>query len=244
MTADVAWGDPPEVGERKWAGFHVADLLLVASLGFVALSFVLGVISYFIGPEGVETSPAALWFGVSVNFVVFAALPMAWVAVTVHGGWEGVRRYLGMHGGFGEAAIGAGMGVVLVIVLGGLALVLEQLGWTPESAPIEDLLRNVTWPLAIAFSAVAGFGEEVLFRGILQRWLGWWGQGLVFGALHFANAGLFAFLVVGSIGLLFGYLRHRGFSLWTLIVAHFVYDFILLAAVILFPEAATGGTAL
>jgi membrane protease YdiL (CAAX protease family) len=233
--------DETLIGTRKQSGFAWADIFLIASLGFVALSFVSGVIEYFAGSGDVELTESALWLGVSLNFVIFAVLPSAWVSLTIHGGWPGFKRYLGLSGGWAEAGMGLGLGVVLVMVFGGAAYLLESLGWGPENAPINALLENITWPLAIAFSVVAGVGEEILFRGILQKWLRWWGQGVLFGALHFANAGLFAFVLVGSIGLLFGYLRHRGISLWTLIIAHAVYNIILLSVTIAFPETAGQG---
>ncbi len=230
------------LGQRKSRGFLAGDLLLILCLGLLAVNSVLGAIAYFGEPADVEVSTQTLWVGVTFNFFLFIALPVAWTLITVHGGWRGARRYLGMTGGLSDAAMGLGLGVVLVMVLGGLAYGIDALGWGPENAPITEILKNITWPLAIVISLVAGFGEEVLFRGILQRWLKWWGQGILFGALHFANAGLLAFALVGTIGLLFGYMRHRGFSLWTLIVAHFVYDIILLSVALAFPEAA-GGTA-
>ncbi len=241
MSEVVTWSQGPAVGERKRSGFMAWDLLLVVSLGLLLANFITALALGSDGESSGDTDPIFLWVGVGFNFLIFAIIPLAWAFSTIEGGWVGVRKFLGMKGGLSELGIGAGLGVVMVMVLGGLALLADRYGLVPESAPITDLLSGITWPLAIAFSFVAGFGEEILFRGVLQRWLQWWGQGIVFGLLHYTNAGWFAVIAVGIVGLFFGYLRHRGVSLWTLISAHFVYDIILIGAAILAPEDAIGG---
>lgn len=241
MSDVIAWTQGPAIGERKQSGFMVADLLLVVSLGLLASNFILSLVLAPAADGSGEAGSGALWVGVVFNLFIFAIIPLMWALLTIEGGWRGVAKYLGMKGGLQQVGMGAGLGVVMVLVLGGLALLADRFGLVPESPPIEDLLKNITWPLAIAFSLVAGFGEEILFRGVLQKWLRWWGQGLVFGALHYTNAGWFAVIAVGLVGLLFGYLRHRGVSLWLLIGAHFTYDIILIGASILAPEDAFGG---
>lgn len=231
----------------------VGDIFLGIDLAYLGLT-VLGSIALlaFIlatgndGGGGGSTAPSgvdeATWtrfllWGTNIhNLIVFGAVPLAWVAMTHFGGWEGVRRVLGLHGGWKQVGIGSAVGVGMVVVFGGIGILIEQLGLAPEDAAIEDLLSHITWPLVIVTSLVAGFAEEIMFRGVLQKWLRWWGQGLVFGLLHLGNAGIFSFAITAVIGLGFGYARHRGVSLWTLIAAHVVYDLILLSTVMVAPD--------
>jgi membrane protease YdiL (CAAX protease family) len=86
-----------------------------------------------------------------------------------------------------------------------------------------------------AISMLAGFAEELLFRGVIQAALGDWfspavglvGASLVFGLAHPISLSYFTLVTV--VGLYLG-----GIWLWTgnllvPIVAHAVYDFVVLA---------------
>jgi hypothetical protein len=98
---------------------------------------------------------------------------------------------------------------------------------------------------------LAGFGEELLFRGVLQRlfehWLdsrgcGWIGglcaSNVIFGLLHFLTA-TYAVLA-GLMGIYFGVLLDATHppSLVTAVVAHGLYDY--LAFLLLRRAARTG----
>ena len=81
-------------------------------------------------------------------------------------------------------------------------------------------------------SLVAGIGEEVLFRGVVQavlvRWTGsqlaaLLGAGILFGLVHSITR-TYA-LLAGVVGIYFGWLWMFTGSLLTPIVAHAVYDF-------------------
>lgn len=247
---------PTEPGQRRPGndGMRLAgDIFMGLNLGYLGLTVLGGIALYLFSlatdagasgnttPDGISESTwtqLLLWFTNIHNLVVFAVIPIAWVAMTHTGGWAGIRAVLGLHWSGRAAAIGVAIGIAMVVVFGGIAILLEQMGLVPDDAPIENVLSSLTWPLVIVTSLVAGFAEEIMFRGVLQKWLRWWGQGLVFGALHLGNAGLISFAVTAAIGVGFGYARHRGVSLWTLIVAHFVYDLILFSSVLLVPEAA------
>ncbi|MEZ4937474.1 MAG: CPBP family intramembrane glutamic endopeptidase [Crocinitomicaceae bacterium] len=82
----------------------------------------------------------------------------------------------------------------------------------------------------LAFST--GFGEEILFRGAIQGQLGIWLTSILFIAIHGylnpKNIGMFlfgVFLVLFSAFM--GYLFEQH-GIWSSIMAHFSYDFILL----------------
>ncbi|HUR25574.1 MAG TPA: CPBP family glutamic-type intramembrane protease [Candidatus Thermoplasmatota archaeon] len=100
---------------------------------------------------------------------------------------------------------------------------------------VQGILDNLSWPMALLVAAGAGIGEEIFFRGFLQRYLGVWGQAVLFGLAHATGGYLPQVAFALGMGLVFGYLIQRGWSLWTLMVAHFLYDFTLLALALVAP---------
>lgn len=114
---------------------------------------------------------------------------------------------------------------------------------------IEFLLsRNTTTDLLINLVVVAvfaGVGEELLFRGILQRLLirifksplaGIIVVAFVFSAIHFQ---FFGFLPRFILGIVLGLIYWYSGSLWPAIIAHFVYDAVAVIAVHFNPELLT-----
>ena len=94
-------------------------------------------------------------------------------------------------------------------------------------------LSDCTWYDLVLLAVVAGFGEELLFRGVLQPWLGrihpaagWIGTNLLFGLVHGVTP-LYAVLAA-----LFGvYLSWLGYGLAETnlarpIITHAAYDYI------------------
>jgi membrane protease YdiL (CAAX protease family) len=83
-------------------------------------------------------------------------------------------------------------------------------------------------------AALAGVGEELLFRGVLQTIVGWWTtpvvglviSGLLFGLAHALSKVYFSLATV--IGLYLGGLTWYFGDLVAPIVAHGVYDFVAL----------------
>jgi hypothetical protein len=87
-------------------------------------------------------------------------------------------------------------------------------------------------------SVLAGFGEEMLFRGLLQslftQWLGFW-FGVLIANLFFGLAHLItpAYAVIATLmGVYLGCLWVGSDNLLTPIVAHAVYDFLALVYVV------------
>lgn len=84
----------------------------------------------------------------------------------------------------------------------------------------------------VFISFCAGFGEELLFRGGIQPWLGVWLTALIFVALHgyldFRNKPIFVyglFMVLISSG--FGYITIE-IGIWSAAIAHMVIDIMLM----------------
>jgi len=147
-----------------------------------------------------------------------------------------------------------GLGIVIILVIAfmpfnGLVIQWNQGLIFPDTlAPIERWMRakedelgeltkyltTFTTPgqLILALFVIAvlpAIGEEVLFRGVLQRrftdWLGGnphvgiWLAAAVFSAIHMQFYGFFPRLLLGA---LFGYLYFWAGNLWVPILAHFI----------------------
>ncbi|MGE5894938.1 MAG: lysostaphin resistance A-like protein [bacterium] len=108
-------------------------------------------------------------------------------------------------------------------------------GKIPGLRSIRTLLRREVYSLfsgsrlpdLVIISLIAGFGEEMLFRGVIQGKLGIVAAALLFGLAHSITPAY----VVGAfcIGLYIGYLREAYDSLLVAIQLHFVYDLCALA---------------
>lgn len=96
---------------------------------------------------------------------------------------------------------------------------------------VRPLAAALSLPTAFFVSCLAGFGEELFFRGMLQTEFGIVFASVLFAVLHFGPA-IRSYLFIGSIYLLFGFyfgwlFRYTG-SLWPPIITHSVYDFVVL----------------
>lgn len=129
--------------------------------------------------------------------------------------------------------LGIGATVLLVVLLTLLALV--RPGWFHE---VEALVRPVIDTLfrsrgpgpIVAVCTLAGVGEELLFRGVLQAWFagltGAWPAvllaSLVFGLLHHLSRTYFVMAV--GIGVYLGALYQLSGNLLIPILVHALYD--------------------
>lgn len=119
---------------------------------------------------------------------------------------------------------------------------LYPVGWLRRVREITDdflrpLLRPLRWPDFVVMSALAGFGEELLFRGCAQPYLDQflpaWASilvvGVVFGLMHPITV---AYVVIAFfISLYFSWLLVWSDNLLVPMVAHGVYDFVALVGV-------------
>ncbi len=102
---------------------------------------------------------------------------------------------------------------------------------------ITDLLLNL-----ICVAGFAAVGEELLFRGLAQRllirmfkspWAGIIIAAILFSAFHFQ---FYGFIPRLALGILLGLVYWYSGSLWTSILAHFVYDAFLIILLYIYPE--------
>ncbi|MEP6699755.1 MAG: type II CAAX endopeptidase family protein [Bacteroidota bacterium] len=102
---------------------------------------------------------------------------------------------------------------------------------------IKDLIINI-----LCIAGLAAVGEELLFRGIAQRlfikifkspWVGIIIAAILFSAMHLQFYGFLPRFILGIfLGIIFWYSG----SLWTSIVAHFIYDATLIVLVYFNPS--------
>ena len=94
----------------------------------------------------------------------------------------------------------------------------------------------------IIVAVVPAIGEELLFRGVLQKvlvnWtknahLGIWVTAILFSALHMQFFGFFPRFL---LGVLFGYLFYWSNSLWLPILGHFINNGTVVMVAFLYPE--------
>lgn len=125
-------------------------------------------------------------------------------------------------------------GSIFGIATSVLAIALIRTEWFKESKSffqqfIADL--NPTLPEMIFYSFCAGVGEELLFRGGLQPWLGIWITAIIFIALHgYLSLTEIATTIYGLLMVLvsagFGYLAVN-VGLFSAITAHFWFDVVM-----------------
>ena len=129
------------------------------------------------------------------------------------------------------------LGVSLSVPLFALFWILERWPWGPlrkvreiSDEVLRPMLRPCRWPDVLLFSALAGFCEELLFRGAVQTtfvqafglWPGIFASSLLFGLAHAIN---FTYIVAATtIGVLLGCLFYWTDSLLVVMVTHGLYD--------------------
>jgi len=150
------------------------------------------------------------------------------------------------------------LGVAAVLPLLALLWACQRLEWKPLQAVwrvlnevVIPLFRNCKWVEIAAICLLAGVGEELLFRGLLQTALAEWSSdflphtrawaavgdcgavfaaAVVFGALHAVNV---AYAVLAAlIGVYLGWLYYATGNLAVPVVAHGLYDFVALVYIL------------
>lgn len=139
-------------------------------------------------------------------------------------------------------------GVMLGLVIYLLGFVLSCSPWTKTGHmhelldTLHQLFRNFTWPQIIMISILAGVGEELLIRAVLQTFLvstagpiwGIVGASLIFGLLHFMTKTYV--LLTFALGLLFGLAFYLTNSIVLVMLGHAVYDIAAFAIIVKFPR--------
>ncbi|MGY4620354.1 membrane protease YdiL (CAAX protease family) [Bradyrhizobium sp. USDA 4472] len=177
--------------------------------------------------QSVGREPQAL--ALSVTMGLPATLAAVWLAIRIKR--ASFVDYLALRWPSWRQLLLGTAGLILVVM--GWEVVSRSLGREATPGFMTDLLKSgrdngAALLLLFAFSVAAPMSEEVLARGFLFR--GWSASflrvpgaiilsSLVWTAVHL-QYDLYFLAEVFSIGLWFGYMRHRANSLWLTIVLH------------------------
>ncbi len=151
--------------------------------------------------------------------------------------WAGVTPWADLE--VTGAAVALGAAGTLPLLLGLTALARLDL---PAFRQLEAMVRNVLVRLfsavrpggVLLVAALAGLGEELLFRGVIQGWLAEHlpavaaiaVTSLLFGVAHALN-GLY-FVIATLVGLYLGVLYHVTGNLFIVVFIHALYDWIVI----------------
>jgi uncharacterized protein len=151
----------------------------------------------------------------------------------------------------GRIVVGLFAGLAAALVLAAINLsFLRRGGSAWPGTSLRLVCRVVVRPLfdqvhvghIVVISALAGLGEELLFRGLLQPLLGLFVASAVFGAVHVAGRQFVGYGIwAACIGAFLGWLMSITGGLLAPIVAHALYDALALAYVRFGPKDVCGG---
>jgi hypothetical protein len=171
------------------------------------------------------------WFFLSQELL----LPAVYSAILALCGWHIYRKNISLRQiGFRQDKW---LRYILIGVLVGVPLGMsEYFIITPAAAFPSFEVKNLFRDLAY-MTFFVGLGEELLFRGLVQRemtnLLGWrWGligASLMFGVMHLTWRSIPELMFTSLAGFVFGYLYYRTRSLVAPIIAHGVGNTILVA---------------
>lgn len=225
MTAITPGADSNEPLWRKLIGFPLVTLLLAGGLVLGTTAGLGFVVARLLEKLGLEQGT----FGVIIGVVLHVLVLFGLYKLVIRNMGERRHDDLALDGAWRDLGLGTAGALALMTLIVGLAAVLgvyRIAGWGG--------MTSWVWLLFIA-GINAAFFEELLFRGVLFRWVeelaGSWAALLVssamFGALHIGNPGatwFSSFAIAMEAGILLGgaYMLTR--SLWAPIGLHFGWN--------------------
>ena len=151
------------------------------------------------------------WEYMAVQLVWLAALcaAMAWAGIRFFGSWRGVA--------WRKIALWFAFGLALTLALQGLSVWLtSQHGVTANQMLLNQQLAGTSWPRKfVAFMLIPAFGEELIMRGVVQRYvfpklpyIGIFASAFLFQNLHYTTRLSDALLYFAS-GLAYALVYHK-----------------------------------
>jgi len=164
------------------------------------------------------------WSLLAIAYASMAAIALAisefWLGRSV---WSHPAPWLGFSGLTAHVyslAFGVALAALCVVLT---RRIVEKFSWGQELArALRPFAQGLTGTGILVAALLSSCGEELLFRGTLQPWLGLLGQAAVFGVLHqMPGPSRWAWVAWASvIGLLFGAIFASTGSLVGPLVAH------------------------
>lgn len=248
-TEDTPLEDLP--WRRQIRGFDPNNPVHACALGLILLFFLQTLLNFLLvgGQAGLaeaELSQGEVLLSSGLTMIMLLSVSLAGVGAWQDRAWPDVRARLGLRlPTLAELTVGAGAALLLIAFQADAGRIWMQLTseevvqqQTQFSQAIAGSITSLTAAFLIAL--FAALGEEVAFRGALQPVLGLWPTAILFALTHIQYQLSPAALIIFVIGLALGYVRLY-FGTVAAIVAHFLYDFGLLALVVLLGEMLNGG---
>ena len=222
---------PPRVwkfwGTALW-GLFIFAAMFVGQIGaIVGLVVMRGLPIDMASLQSIGHEPQAL--GLSVMMGLPTTLAAVWLAIRIKK--ASFVDYLALYWPSWRQLLFGAVGLVLIVLAWEVAS--RSLGREATPGFMTDLLKSgrdkgAALLLLVAFSVAAPMSEEVLARGFLFR--GWSASflrvpgaillsSLVWTVVHL-QYDIYFLAEVFTIGLWFGYMRHRANSLWLTIILH------------------------
>jgi membrane protease YdiL (CAAX protease family) len=239
LALDVRSQEPrPKATWRWWevAVFTIAGFL-AGSL--VAIPLIMSLDPSEDGPIGGEGLAIAAILDVSILAVLFLWLRAA------HPGWPRIIGWPARGSRVREAAVGAGLGILVVlgsvVVTGVVAAILEAMSGETVRPPeqVSSDLRGWALVIFLAFAiGLAPVAEEFVFRGLLFRsvadrhgfWAGALASGVPFGVTHVVPGDALdvtaLIVTLTVVGIAFAWIHWRRRNLLSNVVAHSVFNVI------------------
>jgi membrane protease YdiL (CAAX protease family) len=131
-------------------------------------------------------------------------------------------------------------GTVLGVILGLAVVALTRAAgrryeWARDlHRSFHDLLGPLSGREILILAVASSIGEEMLFRGALQPWIGVWLQAVIFALLHIGPGKRFLPWTASALvmGLLFGWLALETNNLGGPIAAHFAINYVNLRYIV------------
>lgn len=225
-----------------------SDLLLILILGLGSSRLVLPLLAAGLGISALD--PQARMGAILILLAAQTGLLLA-VVYLIAVRWRGCTwaelGFVPLPPGWGTRA--AAIALVSFPLIGGVNWVQQQITGQPFENPQLQVLApaDFSWAAYLGTLAVAGlwapFVEEIVFRGLLFRWLGerygftlaLVGSALAFAVLHGIPALIPAIVVLGAI---LAWIYARTQSIWAPVIVHGAYNAVV--TTILYAAVAQG----
>jgi CAAX protease family protein len=222
----------PESGPKKLAPIWHTAVLIIVILAFSALGALSGHPAAKSGGRIPQYLLTMAWEWLLFGFVIWGVRKSGTTLRNLIGGrWDHFEDFLL------DMAIAAGFWIVSAAVLVAIAFAVGMADTTrirDAQKQLEFLLpqSGLEMTVAVLLSMTAGFCEEVIFRGYLQRqfaalarnaWVGILVSAIFFGCAH-GYEGWRRMIMIAVYGMLFGLLAHFRKSLRPGMMTHAVHD--------------------
>ncbi|MBX9686391.1 MAG: CPBP family intramembrane metalloprotease [Candidatus Obscuribacterales bacterium] len=141
------------------------------------------------------------------------------------------------------------LGAALALASTGISFLCLTLGKKiPGFAELRKMTEEFLTPLVallgigdiVFLSALSGFCEEVLFRGVLQAEFGIWTASLLFGIFHDPTFKQKGYIVLAALaGFAMGFLYDRSGNIWSCITAHALHNLLAMISLRYFFKPST-----